>query len=371
MIVGLPTEILDHEFRVGLTPGGVETLVRRGHEVLVQRGAGLGSGFDDSEYEQAGGTLVDTQAEAYAADLVVKVKEPQPSEFGLMRPGLILFTYLHLAANQPLVDKLLEQKVTAIAYETVQTDSGSLPLLKPMSEIAGKMVVQIGAHYLEKTQGGRGILLGGVPGVLPGAVVILGGGTVGTSAAQVALGLGARVTVIDIDLERLRYLDHILAGRLNTIASHHRNIVEAVRRAEVLIGAVLIPGGRAPVLVDEDLIASMAPGSVVLDIAVDQGGCIATIRQTTHSEPTYVHHGVVHYGVPNVPGAVPRTSTYALTNATLPYIVRLAEGGFEGAVAKDQALARGVNTLDGHITHQAVAEAFGRTSRPLTQIIAQ
>ncbi len=370
MIVGLPQEVMDNEFRVALTPGGVESLTHAGHQVLVQRGAGVGSGFGDEEYAQAGASLVDTPGEAYAAELVVKVKEPQPSEYPLLRPGMILFTYLHLAAQEALTQALLDRHVTAIGYETVQRDDGSLPLLTPMSEIAGRMAVQIGAHLLERPQGGRGVLLGGVPGVRQGSVVILGGGAVGTNAAQVALGLGARVTVIDLNLDRLRYLEHVLHGSLSTVASNRRNIAEAVRRAEVLIGAVLVPGARAPHLVSEEMIASMAPGSVVLDIAVDQGGCVETIRQTTHSRPTYLMHGVVHYGVPNVPGAVPRTSTYALSNATLPHVLALAQHGFEAAIRADRALARGVNTAYGEIAHPAVALALGRPHVPIEQLVA-
>ncbi len=370
MLVGLPQEIMDNEFRVALTPGGVEALAYAGHEVRVQRGAGLGSGFADDEYARAGATLVETIAEAYAAELVVKVKEPQPSEYDLLRPGMILFTYLHLAAQEALTQTLLERRVNAIGYETVQRDDGALPLLTPMSEIGGRMAVQIGAHLLERPQGGRGVLLGGVPGVRQGSVVILGGGVVGTNAAQVALGLGARVTVLDVNLDRLRYLEQVLHGNLTTLASQRRNITEAVRRAELVIGAVLIPGARAPRLVSEEMVASMAPGSVVVDIAVDQGGCIETIHPTTHSQPTYTLHGVVHYGVPNVPGAVPRTSTYALSNATLPYVLALAQHGFEGAIRADRALARGVNTAYGEIIHAAVAQAQGRTCAPIEQVIA-
>jgi alanine dehydrogenase len=370
MIIGLPQEIMDNEFRVALTPGGVESLSHAGHAVLVQRGAGAGSGFSDDEYAQAGATLVDTPAEAYAAELVVKVKEPLPGEYDLLRPGLILFTYLHLAAQEPLTQALLDRRVNAIGYETVQRDDGALPLLTPMSEIAGRMAVQIGAHLLERPQGGRGVLLGGVPGVRQGSVVILGGGVVGTNAAQMALGLGARVTVIDLNLERLRYLEQVLHGNLSTVASNRRNIAEAVRRAELLIGAVLIPGARAPRLVSEEMIASMAPGSVVIDIAVDQGGCIATIRLTTHSHPTYRVYDVVHYGVPNVPGATPRTSTYALSNATLPHVLALAQRGFEGAIRADRALARGVNTAYGEITHAAVAQALDRPHVSIEQLVA-
>lgn len=359
MIVGIPREIKDKEYRVAMTPGAIESLIHDGHQVLVESAAGIGSGFGDGEYEQAGAQLRGSAVEVYGeSDLIVKVKEPLPQEFPLLRPGLILFTYLHLAASWSLTEALLKAKVTALAYETVQRENGSLPLLTPMSEIAGKMAVQIGAHYLEETQGGRGILLGGVPGVRAGAVVIIGGGVVGTNAAKVALGLGARTTVIDINMERLRYLDDVLSGSLITMASNRRNLIEAVRRAELLIGAVLLPGAKAPTLVTEEMIRTMAPGSVVLDVAVDQGGCIETIRPTSHSQPTYRLHEVIHYAVPNIPGAVPRTSTLALSNATLPYVRELAARGPVDAARRDPALARGVNIHAGHITHRAVAAAF-------------
>ncbi|MEA3407550.1 MAG: alanine dehydrogenase, partial [Chloroflexota bacterium] len=341
-----------------------------GHRVLVQAGAGVGSGFGDEEYAESGASILDSAEEVYeAAEMVLKVKEPLPSEYPLLRPGLLLFTYLHLAADRSLTESLLQAKVTAIGYETVERADGTLPLLIPMSEIAGKMAVQIGAHYLEKPQGGRGVLLGGVPGVRPGSVVILGGGTVGSNAAGVALGLGARVTVIDIDLDRLRYLDQVTHGYLNTVASNRRNIIEAVRRAELLIGAILVPGGRAPVLVSEELIAEMATGSVVIDVAVDQGGCIETSKPTSHSDPTYTVHDVIHYAVPNMPGAVPRTSTYALSNATLPYVTELADVGLEKAVAQDAALRKGVNIMDGHVTHEAVAAAFDMEYVPPDDLI--
>jgi alanine dehydrogenase len=369
MRVGVPTEILDNESRVGLTPAGVDALVHAGHDVLVQAGAGTGSGFGDAEYEAAGARLTAGPDEAWGADLVVKVKEPRPPEYALLRPETTLFTYLHLAASEPLTNALLEHRVDAIGYETVQREDGSLPLLTPMSEIAGKMAVQIGAHLLEKPQGGRGVLLGGVPGVRAGSVVVLGGGTVGTSAAQVALGMGATVTVIDLNIDRLRWLEQTLHGSLITLASNRRNIHEAVRRAEILIGAVLVAGARAPVLVGEETVAAMAPGSVVLDVAVDQGGCIETIRPTSFTHPTYVLHDVVHYGVPNVPAAVPRTSTLALSNATLPYVLNLARAGFAGAVRADRALARGVNTARGEIVHPAVAQAFGRPAAALERVL--
>ena len=368
MIVGVPSEIKDKEYRVSLHLGGVESLVRAGHQVVIQSGAGLGSGFADQEYAASGAQIAATAREVYAsADMVLKVKEPLPQEYDYLVPGQLLFTYLHLAADGALTRALVDRGVTAIAYETVQRADGSLPLLTPMSEIAGRMAVQIGAHYLEETQGGRGILLGGVPGVRPGSVVIIGAGTVGTHAAQVALGLGARVTVIDINLDRLRYLDQVMRGHLITIASNHRNIVEAVRRAELLVGAVLVPGARAPVLVTEEMVDSMAPGSVILDVAVDQGGCIETVHATSHSAPTYAVRGVIHYAVPNMPGAVPRTSTYALANATLPYVLKLASLGFRDVVTQDLALRKGVNVHAGHVTYEAVAETFGMSYTPLEQ----
>jgi len=370
MIIGVPKEIKDKEYRVSLTPGGSESLVHAGHRVLVQSDAGLGSGFADKQYVLGGACIAETAAEVFtAADLILKVKEPLPDEYPYLRPGLILFTYLHLAANEQLTRVLAEREVTAIAYETVQLPDGSLPLLTPMSEVAGRMVVQIGAHYLEVAQGGRGILLGGVPGVLPGRVVIIGGGTVGTNAAQVALGLGARVTVIDINLDRLRHLDQVMHGSLNTVASNRRNIAEAVRRAELLVGAVLIPGAKAPHLVSEEMIASMAPGSVVIDVSVDQGGCIETVHPTSHSHPTYTKHGVLHYAVPNIPGAVPRTSTYALSNATFPYVTELTDLGLAEAVGQDPALRRGVNTCAGHITCTAVADSFDMQHVPVEELI--
>jgi alanine dehydrogenase len=360
MIIGVPKETKDREFRVAVTPGGAETLFHRGHHLLIEAGAGLGSGFTDEQYEEAGATIVATAEEAWlGAEMVVKVKEPLPAEYAYLRSDLMLFTYLHLAAELELTEQLLAKRVTAIAYETVQAENGSLPLLTPMSEVAGRMAVQQGAHYLEVSQGGRGILLGGVPGVRPASVVIIGGGTVGTNAAQIALGMGARVTVIDINIDRLRYLDDVLHGRLTTMASNKRSISEAVRRAEVLIGAVLLAGAKAPVLVAEEQVASMAPGSVVIDVAVDQGGCIETVHPTSHSAPTYERYGVIHYAVPNMPGAVPRTSTYALSNATLPYVQRLADMGVAQAMRADLSLRRGLNTYRGEVTHKAVAEALG------------
>ena len=370
MIIGVPKEIKDKEYRVSITPGGVGSLIHAGHRVIVETGAGTGSGFDDGDYVASGAEIKAKASDVFgAAEMILKVKEPLPQEYQYMRPGLLLFTYLHLAAAEELSKLLVKQQVDAVAYETVQRPDGSLPLLTPMSEIAGRMAVQIGAHYLEETQGGRGILLGGVPGVRSGSVVVIGVGTVGTNAAQIALGLGARVTVIDINLDRLRTLDLVMHGNLNTIASNRRNIAEAVRRAELLIGAVLLPGAKAPMLVTEEMIATMAPGSVVIDVAVDQGGCIETIRPTSHSNPTYTKHGVIHYAVPNMPGAVPRTSTYALSNATLPYVLELANKGFRRAVLENLSLRKGVNTCQGHVTYRAVADTFGMGYVPVQDLL--
>ena len=369
MLVGVPKEVKDHEFRVAVTPSGAREYARRGHQVLVQRGAGEGSGFTDPEYAAVGAGLAGTAVEVFArADMIVKVKEPVPAEFDLLRPGQLLFTYLHLAADEPLTRALMGNGVQAVAYETVQLESGVLPLLTPMSEVAGRMSVQVGAHHLEKAHGGNGTLLGGIPGV-PGAhVVVIGGGVVGTNAAQIALGMGANVTIIDKSLDRLRQLDTLLHGRINTLASNTDNVAAAVQRADLVVGAVLLPGAKAPKIVSEEMAASMRPGSVVVDVAIDQGGCIATARPTTHSAPTYVAHGVVHYCVTNMPGAVPRTSTIGLSNATLPYGLLLADLGLAGAVAEDPELAMGVNVLNGRITHPGVAEAFGLVHTPLADV---
>lgn len=357
MIIGVPKEIKTLENRVAMTPGGVETLVRRGHSVLVEAGAGLGSGLSDAEYEAAGASLVSREA-AWGAQMVVKVKEPVAEEYGFLRDDLLLFTYLHLAAEEKLTKALLDAGTTAIAYETVQLPDGSLPLLTPMSEVAGRMATQVGAHYLEKPQGGRGILLGGVPGVTPGSVVILGAGVVGTNAAKMALGLGAQVTVIDINHKRLTYMDDVFGGRLVTVSSTEPNIRKAVQFADLLIGGVLIPGAKAPKLVTADMVKTMKDGSVVVDVAIDQGGCIETIKPTTHKEPTYLVGNVVHYGVTNMPGAVPRTSTFALTNQTLPYAIKLADKGLD-ALRADNALLLGLNTHKGTLTCPAVGDAFG------------
>ncbi len=371
MIIGIPKEIKDQEFRVSTAPGGVRALVEAGHQVLVEHNAGVGSGFSDEEYQRAGATVVDSAEEVWQrADMIVKVKEPLPPEFPFLREGLILFTYLHLAAAEEVTRRLVESGTTAIAYETVEDRNGRLPLLIPMSEVAGRMAVQIAAHYLQKTSGGRGKLFAGVPGVRPADVVIIGGGTVGTNAAQIALGMGAHVTIIEKNLGRLRYLDHILHGSLTTLASNVHNIAETVRYADVIIGAVLIKGARAPKLVTREMIREMKEGSVIVDVDVDQGGCVETIRPTSHSKPTYFVDGVLHYGVPNMPGAVPRTSTFALSNATLPYVLALANKGFVQAVQDDPGLARGVNVYQGRITYPAVAEAFGMEYTPLEKLLA-
>ncbi|WP_102126700.1 alanine dehydrogenase [Deinococcus planocerae] len=356
MHIGLPKEIKVKENRVALTPGGVATLVRRGHSVTVERGAGLGSGIADSEYERSGARL-GTEAEAWGAEMVVKVKEPVEAEYPYLRDDLLLFTYLHLAADRPLTEALLRAGTTAIAYETVQETDGSLPLLMPMSEVAGRLSVQAGAYHLQKPNGGRGVLLGGVPGVQAGHVVILGGGVVGTNAAKMAMGLGAKVTVLDVSHRRLTYLDDVFFGKLTTMMSSEANIRALLPEADLLIGGVLIPGAKAPHLVTRDMLPLMQEGSVIVDVAVDQGGCVETIHATTHDDPTYVVDGVIHYGVANMPGGVPRTSTFALTNQTLPYALLLADQGVE-ALSRNPALRRGLNTYRGQITFEGVAEAF-------------
>ena len=360
MQIGVPREIKDNEFRVSMVPAGVAALVQHGHVVLVESGAGMGSGIDNAAYEAAGATIVSDGAAVFRrADLVLKVKEPLEPEIPRLRPGQILFTYLHLAPQPRLTQGLLERGVTAIAYETIDDADGTLPLLTPMSEVAGRMAIQVGAFYLLRTQGGRGILLGGVPGVPPGDVVILGGGTVGINAAMMALGLGSRVTIVDRSLPRLRYLDEIFRGQVATISSTTAYIAESARRADLLIGAVLVPGASAPRLVGRDMIGTMKKGAVIVDVAVDQGGCIETTRPTTHSQPTYEVDGVIHYCVANMPGAVPRTSTFALTNATLPYVLTIADRGFRDAAREDATLRPGVNTHEGKVTHEAVARSQG------------
>lgn len=357
MEIGVPKEIKAHEYRVAATPTTVRSLVAAGHSVAVETGAGAGSGFDDDAFASAGATIVGSAAEAWSRQMVLKVKEPVAAEYGFLRPDLTLFTYLHLAADEALTHALLAGGTTAVAYETVQLDNGALPLLTPMSEVAGRMSVQVGAHYLSRFLGGRGLLLGGVPGVQQGEVVILGGGVVGTNAAKIALGLGARVTILDVSQARLQYLDDIFGGRVQTLVSNLGNVEEAVRGADLLVGAVLIPGARAPKLVTRAMVSAMKPGSVIVDVAVDQGGCIETIRATTHDQPTFLVDGVVHYGVANMPGAVPNTSTMALSNQTLPYTLRLARGPRD-AMLTDPALLRGLNTYRGAVTYEAVGVAF-------------
>lgn len=371
MIIGVPKEIRQGENRVAMTPAGVEELRKAGHEVVIQRGAGAGSGIADEEYEAAGAVLVDEPRAVYErAEMVVKVKEPEGDEVEWLRPEQIVFAYLHLAAVPELTRALVEKNVTAIGYETIQTADGALPLLTPMSEVAGRMAVQIGAHLLEKTRGGRGVLLGGVPGVPPADVVIIGAGNVGAGAARITLGMGANVTLIDINTDRLRYMQETLHGNLITVMSNRFNVERAVKYADLLIGAVLVPGARAPQIVTEDMVRQMKPGSVIVDVAVDQGGCIETIdRVTTHDNPTYVKYGVVHYAVANMPGAVPRTSTMALTNATLPYVLKLANMGFVEAVRADGALAKGVNCYSGHVTQSGVAEAHGMPYTELRELL--
>jgi len=356
--VGVPGEVKEGEHRVAITPDGVRELAVAGHRVLVEHGAGEDSAITDAEYRAAGAESVSVD-DAWGADLVVKVKEPQPSEYERLRSGLVLFTYLHLAAYPDVAKRLLDSKSVGIGYETVQLDTGALPLLAPMSEVAGRMATQIGAHYLERDWGGRGVLLGGAPGVQPGRVVVLGAGNVGWNAAWIAQGMEAEVTLLDKNLDRLRFVDQIHQGRIVTQASNRGAVERAVADADLVIGAVLVPGGRAPILVSDEMVQGMKRGAVIVDVAVDQGGCIETTHETTHADPTYVVHDVIHYAVGNVPASVPRTSTYALTNATLPYVVELATKGVRDAVAVDPALAHGVNTVGGHVTNPAVAEALG------------
>jgi alanine dehydrogenase len=364
--VGVPTEVKDNESRVAITPDGVRELARHGVDVVVQAGAGAGAAIGDDEYATAGASIVASAAEVWQqSGLVCKVKEPQPSEFAYLRDDLVLFTYLHLAAYPEVAKALLAAGTAGVAYETVQLTSGALPLLAPMSEVAGRLGTQIGAHYLESENGGRGVLLGGAPGVRPGRVVVIGAGNVGWNAAWIAAGMEAEVVLLDKNLDRLRWVDQIHKGRIMTLASNHGSVERSVAEADLLIGAVLVPGGRAPVVVTEDMIVGMRAGSVVVDVAIDQGGCIEGIRETTHSDPVYVSHDVIHYAVGNIPGAVPHTSTYALTNATLPYLVDLAVRGLHDACRNDPALALGVNTLHGSVTHPTVADALGVDVTPL------
>ncbi|MBN2328204.1 MAG: alanine dehydrogenase [Candidatus Omnitrophica bacterium] len=370
MIIGVPKEIKDHEYRVSLTPAGVQQLVSDGHKVLVQIGAGKGSSLSDDDYRRAGADMVKSTPKIYeAADLIVKVKEPQPGEYKFLREDQILFTYLHLAPEPDLTRELLKRKINAVAYETVQLDDGSLPLLTPMSEVAGRMAVHEGAKYLESARGGKGVLLSGVPGVRPGVVTILGGGTAGLNAAKTAVGLGARVNILDISLPRLRFLDDILTN-VTTLIYTPLALEELLPSTDVLIGAVLLQGARAPKLITTKMLKLMERGSVIVDVCIDQGGCLETSRPTTHSDPTYIVEGVVHYCVTNMPGAVAHTSTFALTNATFPYVQKLASLGFAGAVRQDASLARGVNIRRGCLTNRAVAEALKRKYTPLADILA-
>lgn len=363
MIIGVPKEIKNRENRVAIVPSGVRAFVHAGHKVLVQKGAGLGSGIPDSTYQNAGATIVPTDADAWSAEMVIKVKEPLSSEFQFMRPGQILYTYLHLAAEKKLTVELMERRVTGIAYETIQELDGSLPLLRPMSEVAGRMSVQVGAFYLQSSwaegKTGRGILLGGVPGVIPGRVVVIGGGVAGSNAARVAAGLGAIVTIIDVDPRRLEYLEDVIDGRVITLMSNHDNIAESVAKADLVVGAVLVTGAKAPKLVTREMIKTMNPGSVIADIAIDQGGCVETCRPTSHEDPVYIEENVVHYCVTNMPGAVARTSTFALTNVTLRYALKIAELGADRAAAQNAAIRKGFNTHQGKLVYEQVASAHG------------
>ncbi|MEP6919479.1 MAG: alanine dehydrogenase [bacterium] len=370
MIVGLPKEIKDNEYRVGLTPAGVRALTDAGHQVVVEQSAGDGSGFEDALYQRAGAKIIPSADDVWAqTDMIVKVKEPIAPEYPRMREGQLLFTYLHLAPDPKLTQALLERKVTGIAYETITDRRGGLPLLTPMSEVAGRMAIQVGAHYLEKMSGGRGILLGGVPGVPAARVVIIGGGVVGTNAAKIAVGMGAHVTMIDNNLDRLRELDDIFLSKISTLASSAYMIHDAISQADLIVGAVLVPGASAPRLVTRNMLKDVPNGAVIVDVAVDQGGCIETTHPTTHSDPTYYVEGVLHYCVANMPGAVPRTSTFALTNATLPYGLKLANLGFLNAISSDPGLKAGVNTYAGQVTYEAVAASQGLLYTSLDSLI--
>jgi alanine dehydrogenase len=367
--IGVAKEIKADEYRVALAPAGARELVQSGHDVTIETGAGEGSAFTDSAYEAAGARVTGVDDVWTDSDLLLKVKEPIASEYERLRDGLVLFTYLHLAADEPLTRALVDSGITAVAYETVETNSGALPLLAPMSEIAGRLAAQAGAYFLEKPLGGRGLLLGGVPGVAPGRVVVIGGGMVGYNAAVIAIGLGANVTILERSLDRMRHLEEVLSGRVSLVMSSSLQIEESLRDADVVIGAVLIPGAVAPKLITREMVRGMKDGSVLADVAIDQGGCAETSRPTTHSEPVYAVEGVTHYCVANMPGAVPITSTKALTNATLPYVEAIADHGLAEAVARDPALARGVNVLDGKVTYEAVADAHGLDYRPLDDVL--
>lgn len=371
MIVGIPKEVKDNEYRVAATPEGVRELTRAGHRVAVETGAGAGSALPDEAFRAAGAEILpDADAVFAAADMILKVKEPQPEEYEHFREGQVLFTFLHLAADKVLTGFLMERKVASVAYETVQLDDGRLPLLAPMSEIAGRMAPHVGATYLERSHGGRGVLMGGAAGVAPARAVVLGAGMAGLNAAWIAAGMEAEVVVLDKNVDRLRYVDQVQRGRIQTVTSSALAIEQLVVEADLVIGAVLVPGARAPHLVTEELVRAMRAGSVVVDISIDQGGCVETARMTTHSKPTYVEHDVVHYCVGNMPGAVPRTSTYALTNVTLPYAIAVASEGLEEAVRRDAALAHGVNVYAGALTNESVAQAHGLPAAPLAELVA-
>lgn len=370
MQIGVPKEIKTNENRVGLVPAGVEVLVQEGHKVVVETGAGIGSGFADSAYVAAGATILPTADAVWGkADMIVKVKEPIAVEWPRMRPGLVMYTYFHFAADEPLTRAVMKSGAIAVAYETVQLPGGQLPLLTPMSEVAGRLAVQEGAKYNEKLYGGRGVLLGGVPGVPPAKVVIIGGGVVGINSAKMAAGLGANVTILDNSLDRLRYLDDVLPANVNTVFSNRHNLLDAVKDADLIIGAVLIPGKKAPHLITREDLKAIPDGCVIVDVAVDQGGCVETIKPTTHENPTYFVEGVLHYAVANMPGAVPRTSTLALTNATLPYAVKLANLGWKEACRQDPALKLGLNIVSGKIVYAGVAEAFGLPSADVDSVL--
>ncbi len=369
MIIGVPKEIKTRENRVGMTPAGVRSLVQRGHKVLVEKSAGDGSGLSDAAYAASGATIVPTAADAWAAEMVVKVKEPLPAEYGFFRENLVLYTYLHLAPEPELTKQLLDKKVAGVAYETIENPDGTLPLLRPMSEVAGRMAVQVGATFLEKERGGKGVLLGGVPGTRRGRVVILGGGVVGRNAATIAIGMGAQVTVLDVRAETMAYLEDVFGGAVETLYSNPINIEQMVARADLVIGAVLVTGAAAPKLVTRDMIGKMEKGSVVVDVAVDQGGCIETCRPTSHDKPTFEIDGVVHYCVANMPGAVPQTSTWALTNTTIGYALKIADHGLVKAAKVDRALALGINTYKGHVTCEGVAQARNVEYVPVDRLL--
>ncbi|MDQ1329328.1 MAG: alanine dehydrogenase [Candidatus Poribacteria bacterium] len=372
MIIGVPKEMKPYEYRVALLPVGTETLVKAGHRAIIQDGAGLGSGITNEDYQKAGAEIVSTMDEVYQnAEMMVKVKEPMPEEYNLIKQGMVIFTYFHFAANIPLAQEMLARKPICIAYETIQEKDGSLPLLTPMSEVAGRMAIQEGAKYLEKPMMGRGILLGGVPGVAPANVVILGGGIVGTNAAKVAAAFGAQVTIMDINMDRLRYLDDIMPKNVVTLMSNAHNIRDRIKEADLLIGAVLVPGSRTPSLVTRDMIKTMKPGAVIVDVSVDQGGCIETTRPTTHYNPTFVEYDVVHYCVTNIPGAVGRTSSYALTNVTLPFVLQLANKGWRKALTENPALLKGLNIANGKVTFKAIAETLGLEYYPAEKMLNQ